>query len=226
MRVAVVASSRAYCEALVRVLDVHLEPRIEAKPYAPSEARAVQLWSPQVLVVDALVPCGPVMIRDFVAGDPTIRTVAVKVTEDGREVIARALAGASSCLAREASVDEVIDAIRRAADWETTCSPCFAVPLYLHAAHASAGAAPAGIGVTRREREILHLLARGLTNKEIARLLHVEVSTVKNHTHRLFAKLGVHTREDAVARIVSSPVEGAPPPNRSLTSMTPSTSTN
>jgi DNA-binding CsgD family transcriptional regulator len=53
--------------------------------------------------------------------------------------------------------------------------------------------------LTSREIEILHLVAAGLSNKQIARTLFVQVPTVKNHIHRIFEKLGVHSRIDAVA---------------------------
>jgi DNA-binding NarL/FixJ family response regulator len=53
--------------------------------------------------------------------------------------------------------------------------------------------------LTRREAEVLRVLADGLSNKEIARALCIELSTVKNHVHRIFEKLGVRDRADAGA---------------------------
>ena len=55
-------------------------------------------------------------------------------------------------------------------------------------------------GLTAREREVLELLDRGLSNKEIARELCIQVSTVKNHVHHILEKLGVGRRSAAVAR--------------------------
>ena len=72
-----------------------------------------------------------------------------------------------------------------------------------------AGSAPTPAGVsetslpeplTEREREILHLLAAGLTNPEIAEHLFISAQTVKKHTGNIYAKLGVHSRMQAVAR--------------------------
>ena len=79
--------------------------------------------------------------------------------------------------------------------------------------------------LTLREREIVGLIARGLSNKEIARRLGIEVTTVKNHVHNILDKLGVARRADAVATLWSSRhacldgrtavfslMEGTPPP--------------
>jgi DNA-binding NarL/FixJ family response regulator len=55
--------------------------------------------------------------------------------------------------------------------------------------------------LSRRELQIAHLIERGLSNKQIARELGIEATTVKNHVHHLFEKLNVHRRVEAAARI-------------------------
>ena len=56
-----------------------------------------------------------------------------------------------------------------------------------------------GRALTRREREILELIDEGLSNKQIAQRLRIELPTVKNHVHHILGKLGVHRRAEAAA---------------------------
>jgi LuxR family maltose regulon positive regulatory protein len=58
-----------------------------------------------------------------------------------------------------------------------------------------------GLGhITRREAEILHLMAQGHPNKEISRLLHISVATVQKHTKNIYRKLGVHNKIEAIQK--------------------------
>src|SRR5205807_1012175 len=84
---------------------------------------------------------------------------------------------------------------------ETVCSPCVAGTLFRRVAALSRARTPAAQAprLTSREVEILRLVARGLSNKEIARILCVQPSTVKNHVHRFFEKLGIHRRDQVGA---------------------------
>ena len=67
---------------------------------------------------------------------------------------------------------------------------------------------PSGGGLTQREVEIVGLLARGLSNKEIAGALNIEVATVKNHVHNILEKLHVKRRSEAAARLLSTSAYG------------------
>jgi DNA-binding NarL/FixJ family response regulator len=85
---------------------------------------------------------------------------------------------------------------------ELPCTPRLAATLFqrlaLHASHRQDDGA---LGLTAREREILTLIDGGLSNKEIAHRLNIEVATVKNHVHRILDKLHVKRRGEAAARI-------------------------
>ncbi|MCP4936410.1 MAG: response regulator transcription factor [bacterium] len=59
--------------------------------------------------------------------------------------------------------------------------------------------------LTRRECEVLRLLGQGVSNKQIARELNLSVATVKNHVHNIFAKLNIHSRGEALARLRNEP---------------------
>ena len=95
------------------------------------------------------------------------------------------VAGASGFVAKDSSADDVISAIRAVAAGRTIFGPTPDGP-----------ASP----LSKREREVLALLASGATNREIAAKLHLSPHTVKEHTSALYRKLGAHNRADAVQR--------------------------
>jgi two-component system nitrate/nitrite response regulator NarL len=145
-----------------------------------------------------------------VARSPRAPVLAINVPARERDVIACAEAGVACCLTAEASIDDLIGAIASVARGEAPCSPwTTAVLLRQIATLARARRAPAGataperlpVQLTLRELEIVELVDRGLSNKEIARELCIELPTVKNHVHRILDKLGVRRRTDAAALV-------------------------
>jgi two-component system nitrate/nitrite response regulator NarL len=205
VKAAVVGSARAYREALARELGRRSEVRLEARPFPPAEAvAAIEAWSPHLVLIDMPVPVGPVITHDLIAINPTTQVLAINVVADTANVVAWAQSGVAGCVADTASLDEVVGAVRSVMRSEIACSPSLAATLFARATHVSEMRQPSWQGMTRRERQILDLVSQGFSNKEIARLLHVEVSTVKNHAHRLFTKLGVHTREEAAAWLLAA----------------------
>jgi DNA-binding NarL/FixJ family response regulator len=108
-------------------------------------------------------------------------------------------AGASGCVGADASLEEVIGAIEKVAAGELVVSPAVTASLITRLRRLSPNG-PHGRSndeLTPREAEVLDLLARGLSNKEIAQQLWVQPQTVKNHVHNVLVKLGVTCRADA-----------------------------
>jgi DNA-binding NarL/FixJ family response regulator len=106
-------------------------------------------------------------------------------------------------VSRDATVDDLVKAIRRSAHGEYL-GPAWLMPMLLRRVatgpHAN-GPPPALERLTRREREVLALIAEGLANKEIAGRLRIELPTVKNHVHNILEKLEVRRRSEAVAQL-------------------------
>lgn len=138
----------------------------------------------------ALSPCG-------------VRIVGFASRELEHDVLAYAEAGIACFVPREASVEELLAAIDRAAHGELLCSPRAAGIMFRRLAAMARGELPAppSQGLTDRERQILDLLDTGRSNKEIARILGIGLPTVKNHVHNVLAKLHVRRRGEAVARM-------------------------
>lgn len=127
---------------------------------------------------------------------PDAPQVVVLTTYDSDADIVRAVeAGAIGYLLKDCAPDELAKAVRTAATGQTVLSPGIAQRLLRQVR----GPAPK---VSKREVQILENLAKGLSNREIARVLFISEATVKTHLVRIFDKLGVDTRTAAVTTAV------------------------
>jgi two-component system, NarL family, nitrate/nitrite response regulator NarL len=127
------------------------------------------------------------------------RVVVFGVRESEREIVAWAEAGALGCVARYASLSELVSTIEAVARGETTCSPSFANMLFRRASLPSRVALEQvshDLGLTAREEEVRALVAIGLSNKQVAEALSLRPATVKNHVHNILRKIGVQKRTD------------------------------
>jgi DNA-binding NarL/FixJ family response regulator len=117
-------------------------------------------------------------------------------------IVACAEAGAAGFVTEEETIEDLARAITNAARDELDCSPIITAALARRLA-VLAGDEPnvdATQRLTRREAEISEFLRRGLSNKEIASRLQIEVTTVKNHVHNILEKLGLSRRAE-IARL-------------------------
>lgn len=131
---------------------------------------------------------------------PPTRIVALGVREVEDDVFRCAEAGMAAYVPRDASVADLVAVIENAAKGELRCSPRIAGSLFRRIASLSDSRASSGPVLTRREGEIVRLIDDGLSNKQIARRLQIEVSTVKNHVHNLLRKMNASRRSVAAAR--------------------------
>jgi two-component system, NarL family, nitrate/nitrite response regulator NarL len=158
--------------------------------------------NPSAVVLDQALPESLVLSRALVQARPDIRVVALGVPDSEESVLSFAEAGIAGYVRREGSVQDLVDAIERAARGELQCSPQLAGAIIRRLAWRAAAGAPFPRGpLTARETEIVRLIDQGLSNKEIAVRLGIEVATVKNHVHNLLEKLRVRRRAEAAARI-------------------------
>ncbi|HMJ97064.1 MAG TPA: response regulator transcription factor [Thermoleophilaceae bacterium] len=129
------------------------------------------------------------------------RVVAVDLLEREETIVACAEAGVSGFVGSAASAHEVATALERVAGGELAWSSDVAASLVRHI-NGLAGARRADVDespLTAREVQIVRLIDEGLSNKEIARKLFIEVATVKNHVHHILEKLQVSRRTQAAA---------------------------
>jgi DNA-binding NarL/FixJ family response regulator len=170
---------------------------------SPEEAvAAVEEVGPEVVLVDMPTPAGPNAVRTLVAATPEIKVVALGVPEVEPDVIAIAEAGASGYVAREGSMDDLVAVVECVARGECLLSPDMAAKLFRRVATLAREPRlePIQDGLTARELDVLRLIDDGLSNKEIANALSIELPTVKNHVHSILEKFDVRRRTAAAAR--------------------------
>jgi DNA-binding NarL/FixJ family response regulator len=134
---------------------------------------------------------------------PAILLVGFGVDEVEREILACAEAGLAGYVPCDASLDELVLRIESVCRGELLCTPKIAASLFrrLEATTIASPASAQVLTLTSRERDVLILIDGGLSNKEIASRLNIEVSTVKNHVHHLLEKLKVTSRAQAAAQL-------------------------
>jgi two-component system nitrate/nitrite response regulator NarL len=208
VRAFVIVSVRAFREALARGLG---GAGIEVVGTAPDSASALPCIAelePDVVLLEALGSERRLAVAGLRAAATGLRVVALGVADEPAEAVALVEAGASGYVTSEQSVEEAADVLRSVADGEFPCTGQVAAILAGRVSELSrTGSAPESppARLTAREREIAGLIGAGLSNKEIARLLGIELTTVKNHVHSILAKLGVTRRSEVAARVPPSP---------------------
>jgi DNA-binding NarL/FixJ family response regulator len=195
-------------QALVRtgfrvILDA--EPDLEVVGEAGDGREAVELVPqkrPDVVLMDIRMPnLDGIEATRRLTALPRAPRVLMLTTFDLDEYVYEALrAGASGFLLKDAGADELLHAVRVVAGGEALLSPSITRRLIAdYARRPPASEQPAALAeLTPRELEVLRMLARGLSNGEIARDLVLGEATVKTHVARVFQKLDLHDRAQAV----------------------------
>jgi len=161
----------------------------------------VAVLDPEVIILDMTTRGSLPGIRALAAAAPRGKIVAFAVDETASDIPCYAEAGIAGYVPCDASIDVLASTIESVTREEAPCSPRVASALFRHIATLAATAPPPSRAsrLSQREHEILRLIREGLSNKDIARALTIEVATVKNHVHSLLTKLGVSTRAEASA---------------------------
>jgi DNA-binding NarL/FixJ family response regulator len=206
LRVVVVDDHPLYREGLVTAMSAM--PGVEVVGEAGDGEQALAVAAevgPDVVVMDLHMPImnGIDATRALTAAQPSVAVLVLTMLEGDDSVFAAMRAGARGYLLKGADRAEIARALEGVAHGEIVFSSGIASRVLAFFA-AGPGAAAASLdpfpGLTEREREILDLVARGLTNAEIARRLVVSDKTVRNHVSNVFVKLQVAGRAEAVAR--------------------------
>ncbi|SEF91477.1 DNA-binding response regulator, NarL/FixJ family, contains REC and HTH domains [Thermomonospora echinospora] len=171
------------------------EPGLEVVGEAGGAAEAVAavgLHEPDVVLMDLRMPGGDGVeaTARVLARRPATRVVVLTTYETDADILRAVEAGAAGYLLKDATRQDLAQAVRAAARGETVLAPSVAAKLV------SRMRAP--VDLSPREIEVLALVARGHTNAEIGRELFISEATVKTHLLRAFGKLGVGDRTAAV----------------------------
>jgi DNA-binding NarL/FixJ family response regulator len=162
-----------------------------------------RLLKPDIVLMDVRMPDidGITATRRLLADAPESRVVILTTFEQDDYIFGALSAGASGFLLKRTKPEELVAAIHTIAAGDSLLSPSVTSRVIMRMARQPAHDASHDALVdqlTPREREVLELMARGLSNREIAAALVIEESTVKTHTKRILTKLGVRDRVQAV----------------------------
>ncbi len=215
----VLSDVRLYREGLSwsLVRDGSLDVLGAAEPSAAT-FQSLQALAPDLVILDIGMRNSLELARGLSGRLPKTKLIALAVSDIDDEIVVGAMAGISGYVHRDGSIADLVAAALNAMRGELHCSPRTAACLLQHIASLSVHSGKSGKesdadkgsrALTRRESEILGLVDKGLSNKEIARALNISFATVKNHVHHILDKLQVRRRTQALARIRRGYVKGA-----------------
>lgn len=214
--VLVIEDRRLVRDRLVTLLDAQPDFKVVAAEGSDAGLRRAEETKPDVVLVDAslgnhrshrcvgslrkTVPEAGVIVMDLLPAED--------------DVVEFVRAGATGFVAKRATLDDLVATVRSVADGAAVVPAPFAGALFSHIAQQavdrSAPAATDVVRISKRERQVIDLIAEGLSNKEIARRLNLATYTVKSHVHNILEKLALHNRLQIAAHAHGS--EG-PKPN-------------
>jgi two-component system NarL family response regulator len=165
---------------------------------------AAEELAPDVVLMDVRMPkrSGIEATRAIAESVPAAKIVMLTVSDEEDDLYEAIKAGATGYLLKEISIEEVASAIRSVMSGQSLITPSMASKLISEFSNLSKKAearqaVPVPI-LTARELEVLKLVARGMSNKEIAAELYISENTVKNHVRNILEKLHLHSRMEAV----------------------------
>jgi two-component system nitrate/nitrite response regulator NarL len=204
IRVLIAARVRLYRDGLASLLAREEQIEIAATVTDGNQALArLRFKDVDVVIVDTALRSSLEAIGAIHAANPDVPVVALSVADDDPAVLACAEAGAAGFVTRDGSAQDLVAAICGAERGELTCTPRLTSTLFGRiAALAAERVPPPPIErLTSREREVVLLIEEGLSNKQIARRLQIQLPTVKNHVHHILNKLDLAGRGQVMTRV-------------------------
>lgn len=205
VQVFILAENRLLREALTRILNKKSDIRVVgASAFSPDLVAQITSTAPDVLLSDsAAVTLSELrLVPEVRAAIPGLKVVMIGMDAHPETFLRGVRDGIVGYVLKDASAMEVAATVRSVANDEAVCPPSLCRVLFeqvsKHVVHPPSFVIRHNLGLTRREQQLVQMISRGLTNKEIAAQLNLSEQTVKNHVHRMLRKLGANDRLDAV----------------------------
>jgi DNA-binding NarL/FixJ family response regulator len=167
---------------------------------------------PDVVVLDLQLPdkSGVEVITGLLGGAPGVKILMLSASGEHQDVLEAVKAGAAGYLVKSAGREEFLDAVRRTAAGDAVFTPGLAgLVLGEFRRLAQSGRGESGASVlTGRELEVLRLVAKGLSYREIAERLVLSHRTVQNHVQNILGKLHLHSRVELVRYVIERGLDG------------------
>lgn len=207
IRVVIVSDIKFYREGLDLILGREELISVVGTAHNVEHAVAtIHKCSPDVVLIDMTILTCSEAVGYVASSCPGTKIIVLAVTEDEDTILACAKAGIAGYVSREASIEQLVNTVCGVVEGELYCPRKIAASLFNKVRHLSTSIdidlmlpnentdVTKLTSLTSRERQVASLVSEGLSNKEIARKLVIEVSTVKNHVHNILAKMGFHNR--------------------------------
>jgi len=204
INVSIVEDSDKFRETLARVLNRAEGFRcLSHYPNAEEALKALPNDKPEVVLMDINLPGmnGVECVRQLKQLMPTIQVMMLTVYEDTENIFNALAAGATGYMLKRTSRDELLEAIREVHRGGSPMTTHIARKVVLSFQRAAPAASPTE-NLSPREQEVLDCLAKGFLYKEIAEKLNISYETVHTYIRRIYEKLQVRTRTEAVAKFL------------------------
>jgi DNA-binding NarL/FixJ family response regulator len=201
--VLLLCQNRLARESIARILGKKSDIQVvAARPVTPTSKQEIAESNADVVVLDSLqlLLDDEMPISKRGSEERTIKCVLVAMADEPKNFLRAIRRGAIGYVLQDASASDVVAAIRAVGRGEAICPPQYTRVLFDYVS-AQASSFPnsrtrSSTGLTSREQQLIPLIERGLTNKQIAAHLNLSEQTVKNHVHRILGKLGIGDRLD------------------------------
>lgn len=201
INVFLLAGNRLFRESLARILKSKSDISVVGSaPCTSAALEQIEVLDCDVLLVDPMngdrsdLP----FVQELARSVPRLKLVLVDMVDDESIFLRAVRAGAVGYVLQNASALDIVEAVRAVQQGEAVCPPRLCLSLFKFAASSRNPLpnlrAKSQMGLTRREQQLVPLIAQGYTNKEIASQLHLSEQTVKNHVHRILQRIGASDR--------------------------------
>lgn len=202
IRIFLMIENRLLREALCRLFHKRTDLQVVGQSDHNSPPESLEDLC-DVLALDSFDPEQPVSFFSPETCPSRFKTVLIGMRDDSAHFMEAVRAGVSGYLLKDASASDVVSAIRGSFKGEAVCPPRLCATLFEHFAQAAREGqtrpfASRRADLTMRQQQLVGLVAKGLTNKEIAVQLNLSEFTVRNHIHRIMKQVDVGSRQEAV----------------------------
>ncbi|MEH6379702.1 response regulator transcription factor [Streptomyces sp. KLMMK] len=217
VRVMVVDDHPMWRDAVARDLAAAGYDVVATAGDGPEAVRRAKAAGPDVLVLDLNLPGlpGVAVCKELVGENPALRVLVLSASGEHADVLEAVKSGATGYLLKSASTQELVDAVRRTAAGDPVFTPGLAGLVLGEYRRLAADPAPAAPDepkaprLTDRETEVLRLVAKGLSYKQIAERLVISHRTVQNHVQNTLGKLQLHNRVELVRYAIERGLDDA-----------------
>jgi DNA-binding NarL/FixJ family response regulator len=201
IRILLIEDNRLLREGITAMINGEADMKVVAASGGnENTVRKTRTLRAQVILIDLSLrnQNGVRMVASLAKETPQLRVIGMGLIPTQVDIVEFVQAGASGFILKDATVKDFLRTIRSVAHGGKVLPPPLTHSLFSHvvefALEKGGGRVKSAVRMTKREREIIALIAEGLSNKEIAQRLNIATYTVKSHVHNIMEKLALHTR--------------------------------